>query len=53
MDWLKEYINSENKDNSFLLGVGFPGAHDPFDCVEKYVNEYDPESKPSLKRWIS
>ncbi|MFB6089383.1 MAG: sulfatase [Candidatus Aenigmatarchaeota archaeon] len=42
--WLKDFTNSEKKNDPFFLFVGFPGPHDPFDCVEEYVKEYDPNS---------
>ncbi len=44
VNWLKAFTNSEKKNDPFFLFVGFPGPHDPFDCVEEYVKDYDPDS---------
>jgi len=43
VNWLKGYLDNPNNDKPFCLFVGFPGPHDPFDCVEEYTKEYDPE----------
>ena len=44
VDWLKNHVNSSERNNPFCLFVGFPGPHDPFDCIEEYVKAYDPNT---------
>jgi len=44
VDWLNSYIKDDEKTKPFCLFVGFPGPHDPFDCVEEYTKYYDPDS---------
>jgi choline-sulfatase len=41
--WLQSYDNSKESSNPFCLFVGFPGPHDPFDCINEYVDLYSPE----------
>ncbi|MBD3253440.1 MAG: sulfatase-like hydrolase/transferase [Candidatus Lokiarchaeota archaeon] len=41
--WINDYAQSPKSDNPFCLLVGFPGPHDPFDCVEEYRKLYDSE----------
>lgn len=44
VNWLNNYIEDSEHDNPFCLFVGFPGPHDPFDCVEEYTKKYDPNA---------
>ena len=44
VDWLNNYIKDNAQTNPFCLFVGFPGPHDPFDCVEEYTKQYDSDS---------
>ncbi len=44
INWLKKYIEEDRTDQPFCLFVGFPGPHDPFDCVQEYIEQYDPDS---------
>jgi choline-sulfatase len=42
INWLNQYIKDKEQNKPFCLFVGFPGPHDPFDCVEEYIKQYDP-----------
>jgi choline-sulfatase len=44
IDWLKKYVENNEKNQPFCFFVGFPGPHDPFDCVEEYTQLYDPDA---------
>jgi choline-sulfatase len=44
VNWLSDFANSKRREDPFFLFVGFPGPHDPFDCVKEYVDQYDPSS---------
>ncbi|MBD3195199.1 MAG: sulfatase-like hydrolase/transferase [Candidatus Lokiarchaeota archaeon] len=43
LNWLKSYVEEKN-ENPFCLFIGFPGPHDPFDCIKEYTNLYDAKS---------
>jgi arylsulfatase len=43
-NWLKRYIKKPENNKPFCLFVGFPGPHDPFDCIEEYTKLYDPDT---------
>jgi choline-sulfatase len=44
INWLKNYMENKDTSQPFCLFVGFPGPHDPFDCVKEYTQLYDPNS---------
>ena len=41
--WLENYNNDQETTKPFCLFIGFPGPHDPFDCIKEYVDLYNPE----------
>jgi len=41
--WLENYANNNDSKKSFCLFMGFPGPHDPFDCIKEYRDLYNPE----------
>ena len=41
-----EYIRNQPEDQPFLLFVGFPNPHNPFEPPEPYASMYDPARMP-------
>jgi arylsulfatase len=46
VDRAADWIDAYQGDDPFLLWVGIPGPHDPFDPPEPYASMYDPDEMP-------